>query len=100
MYFYCDCMHIGILLGELHSKPYILHLSDVALSFEFFNYTAIEDIAGGQLEVCVEIIRGTITQDIQVNVTSSDGTAEGNFTTVLVGMYARVCNYAYIYIYL
>ena len=30
MYFYCNCMYIGILLGELHSKPYKLKCPNFA----------------------------------------------------------------------
>ena len=46
----------------------------------------VENFAGGQLEVCVKIVSGTLARDIQVHITSSDGTAKGN-------LYMYVCGY-------
>ena len=63
-------------ITRIKAAPY--SLSDIELSFEFFNYTVVENVAGGQLEVCVKIVNGTLARDVQVHISSSDGTAKGN----------------------
>ena len=65
-------------ITRIKAAPYSLSLTDIELSFEFFNYTVVENVAGGQLEVCVKIVNGTLARDVQVHISSSDGTAKGN----------------------
>ena len=68
----------------------IFSISDVVLSFEMSEYTVAENVTGGQLEVCIVIINGTLERDVRVNVTSADGTAEGTFITAYK-CYMRLC---------